>query len=386
VRILFRSLPAYGHLYPMMPLALAARARGHEVVFSSAGDFVDRLRALGLAVHAAGVTIEQARFERFGPSPPPTVVDGETDWDVIGDLFDQCAVRTIDDLLEQMPAIAPDLVVYEQLDIGAAVVAEAASVPAVCHAVLRGLTPTVHQRLYGSRPHALLDELGLPPTLDIGRTGAVLDSYPPSLQRRSSLANRQRLAVRPVPWSEPSLPLPLLVAQRRSRPLVYVTFGTVRGYPSPLRTVIDGLAALDVDVVVATGTLDIGELGQVPARVHLEPFVDQAALLRRVDLIVHHGGSGTTTGAWAHAVPQLVIPQGADQFINGGVVDASRTGIDLREPTAELVAESAQTMLEDPAYVRAARRVGDEIAAMPHPSEVVDRVLGYADAVPATGA
>ena len=64
-------------------------------------------------------------------------------------------------------------------------------------------------------------------------------------------------------------------------------------------------------------------LGDVPPSVHLERFVDQAAVLRSVDLVVHHGGSGTMLGAAAHGRPQLVLPLGADQFYNGEQISST---------------------------------------------------------------
>lgn len=73
---MFRSLPSYGHLYPMMRLAEAARDAGHDAVFATAGDFVARLQSLGFSVVPAGVTMAQAIADRFGPSVPPTTVDG----------------------------------------------------------------------------------------------------------------------------------------------------------------------------------------------------------------------------------------------------------------------------------------------------------------------
>ncbi len=63
MKFLFRSLPAYGHIYPMMPLAYAVREAGHDVVFSTAGDFVPRLRALGFETYTAGFTVEKARSQ-----------------------------------------------------------------------------------------------------------------------------------------------------------------------------------------------------------------------------------------------------------------------------------------------------------------------------------
>jgi hypothetical protein len=40
---MFASLGAYGHLYPMMPLALAFADAGHEAVIASGPPFLGRL-------------------------------------------------------------------------------------------------------------------------------------------------------------------------------------------------------------------------------------------------------------------------------------------------------------------------------------------------------
>jgi len=43
VKIMFASLGAYGHLYPMMPLALACADAGHEVAIATGKPFLGRL-------------------------------------------------------------------------------------------------------------------------------------------------------------------------------------------------------------------------------------------------------------------------------------------------------------------------------------------------------
>ena len=75
------------------------------------------------------------------------------------------------------------------------------------------------------------------------------------------------------------------------------------------------IAPLDVDILVAVGPEgDPTLLGEVPSNVHVERFVAQSAVLPMVDLIVQHGGIGTVLGALGAGLPQLVLPQGADQF------------------------------------------------------------------------
>ncbi|HEY6688039.1 MAG TPA: hypothetical protein VI094_17720 [Propionibacteriaceae bacterium] len=43
VKIMFASLGAYGHLYPMMPLAIACADAGQEVVIATGEPFLERL-------------------------------------------------------------------------------------------------------------------------------------------------------------------------------------------------------------------------------------------------------------------------------------------------------------------------------------------------------
>ncbi len=82
MKILFCTLPAYGHVYPVMPLALAARDAGHEVTVATTGNFVPRLAALGLATVDVGMTIEQARAEllaSLSAHEMPKTADGRPD-------------------------------------------------------------------------------------------------------------------------------------------------------------------------------------------------------------------------------------------------------------------------------------------------------------------
>jgi MGT family glycosyltransferase len=202
-----------------------------------------------------------------------------------------------------------------------------------------------------------------------------LDIFPPSLQDKDFLATEGRLPLRPVAFAEPGK-LPD-VAHNGDRPLVYLTMGTAFGDSDVLRAAIDGLAALDVNVLVAAGpTVAVEWLGQLPANVTVQSWVAQADLLPHTDLVVHHGGAGTTLGTLAAGVPQLVLPQGADQFINADAVTAGGAGMQLLagEVTAHSVREKAEALLADAAVAETARGVAAEIAAMPSPDEVAVRL------------
>jgi UDP:flavonoid glycosyltransferase YjiC (YdhE family) len=164
------------------------------------------------------------------------------------------------------------------------------------------------------------------------------------------------------------------------RPLVYLTFGAVFSGMPALEQAIKGLAAMDVDVLVAVGpTFDIQSLGEVGDSVRIETSEPQAELLSLVDLVVHHGGTGLTLGALANGVPQLVLPQGADMFSNADMfcnADAVATGgvgaqLPAEDQTAEAIARRVSELLSDDETRAAARAVAAEIAEMPSPEATV---------------
>ncbi|MEU8153706.1 glycosyltransferase [Micromonospora sp. NPDC048986] len=335
MRVLFASLASVGHTYPLIPLAIAVRDAGHEVHFAAGTEVHPPLAAHGL--------------RPFRP----------------GDAFYEVYAE---DLAPELARLRPDLVVHEWGLPGAAVAAHRAGIPGLWHGFGRmfpegiGLElPTRNAEVVG-RPH--------------------LDIWPPSLQDSNFLATERRIELRPVAFSTTAR-LPERVGRRTSRPLIYLTLGTAFGTPELLRTAIAGLAALDAEVVVAAGRVPVEQLGEIPDHVSVHQWVSQAELLPLVDVVVHHGGSGTTLGALAVGVPQLLLPQGADQFANADTLAAAGVAVRLLPGEVDAVAIAGQAHRLLPRYGQveqrdAARLIAEEIAAMPSPAAVAQLLPEYA--------
>lgn len=280
-----------------------------------------------------------------------------------------------------LDCLAPNLVIYEQTDFGAAVAAALAGVPAMCHSLIRAVGAERQQIVADPRLAALWARFGKDSApLDVLSGDAYLDIYPPSLQEPSIFEDPRRIPMRPVPWSEPSGAMPAWV-RTRSRPLAYLTLGTmVFGDGDGLRAAAAGLSSLGIDVLVALGPHDPAVLGSGSPGVHVEQFVHQADVLPYIDLVVHHGGTGTMLGALSKGLPQLILPQGADQFINAGIIVSAGLGLSLEPDSVspESVVEAARALLSDSSYRDAALRICHEIAAMPHPAEVLATLVQLA--------
>ena len=334
MRVLFASLASVGHTYPLIPLAVAARDAGHEVHFAAGENVHAPLAANGLAP--------------FRPADSFYEVYAE-------------------DLEPDLARLRPDLVVHEWGLPGAAVAAHRAGIPGLWHGFGRlfpegiGLELPTRNAEAPGRPH--------------------LDICPPSLQDKDFLDNEDRIELRPVPYSAPAA-LPLAAWRRTSRPLIYLTLGTAFGTPQLLTTAIHGLAKLPAQVVVAAGPVRPEQLGRLPGNVTVRTWVPQADLLRHVDVVVHHGGSGTTLGALTVGVPQLILPQGADHFANADALVGAGAALRLLpdELSEHAIAEQASQLLTHTGHAghrNAARAIAEEIARMPSPEQVARRLPDY---------
>lgn len=161
---------------------------------------------------------------------------------------------------------------------------------------------------------------------------------------------------------------------RDERPLVYLTLGTVNNHLPALAHALDALTGLQARILATLGpNADPATLGTQPPHVTVERWVPQAQVLEHCDVVVSHGGSGTFLGALAAGLPQLFLPQAADQFRNAAAGAGRGAGLrlDPHQTAPEAIAGAVRRLLEVGSFRVAAAEVATEIAAMPSPAEVV---------------
>jgi UDP:flavonoid glycosyltransferase YjiC (YdhE family) len=376
VRVLFCCRPAYGHVYPLLPLAAACRDAGHEVLFGTGEGFVKPLRRRGFRAERVGISIDEADRRALEAQPELNDLPREERWRFGLVVFAGVLPRqTIADLHPLLDEVRPDLLVYDETDIGAPVTAELAGVPAVAHSLGRQLPGLFRQPALEALTEVVRTFEPAAAPRDPFFANAYLDICPPSLRDPSASDPAERIPLRPVAPVDPGDAAPAWVSADRSRPLAYLTLGTyVSGYVDSLRAAAVGLGSLDLDTLVTIGPSgDPAALERLPDSVRVERFVPQGVLFGHLDVVVHHGGSGTMLGALARGLPQLVLPHGADQFMNAQALLDSGAGLRLlpEEISADAVAEAVRAVLDESRFRDAAGRIGAEIAAMPAPADVV---------------
>jgi UDP:flavonoid glycosyltransferase YjiC (YdhE family) len=375
VRVLFASTRGAGHFNPLVPFIEACIRGGHEVLVAGPPPLAETVARAGYRFWPGEVPPDDELGEIWGRVPAASYEEAERL--VVGEIFGRLNVAAMLPCLRAAcEEWRPDLILREPAEFASAVAGADHGIP---HArVAISLAASEEQNLSIAGP--VLDERR-PGAAESIRTSPYLTLFPASLEdpqgSRPPVTHRFRdPAARPA-----SEPLPDWWPGDAG-PLVYVSFGSVIGsMPIAGRifaAVLEAVAELPARVLLTIGNeTDAGALGPAPANVHVERWVPQAQVSGHASAVVCHGGSGTTLGALAAGLPLVVVPLFADQPENARRVAATGAGVAVgpgdeapREPIRSTIDTGAlraaiQAVLADPAYRDAARRLAEEMRALP---------------------
>ena len=384
MRVLVTASPGLGHMLPMVPISWALRAAGHEVLLAMAGrsaEHVPMLAASGLHVvrtaghenfvrlvnAARGSMDVQAIQKKIKEASRSGAFDQLTNLAV--GLFAPQSDMVADAVVAVAEDWRPDLVLHSPMEGAGPLAAAKLGVPAVEQAFgvfsqADRLTQLAEALADTYRRHGVDG----PPE----RRG-LLNVAPPGMG-----TPELGWPMRYVPYNGGGQ-LPDWLVKAPQRPRVVVTLGTVvPGFQGigPLQWLADVAGDLDAEFVVTLGEGEAEQLGSLPANVRPVPYTPLNALLATGTAIVHHGGSGSTMTSLAMGRPQLVVPQGADQFSNAHEVTKRGVGFEVDTDVAAVGADDLHRLLTDVTLAEAAAEVKAEIAAMPSPAALVSRLVG----------
>jgi UDP:flavonoid glycosyltransferase YjiC (YdhE family) len=350
MRILFSACPMSGHVATILPLVLAARAAGHEVVVASGAGVVPHLRRHGVETWAVG------------PAEPASSGGGSAAQRAA--FFAHSAAPRAEDLVPRAARWLPDLVVSETTELAGAAAAAVTGARYVVHGL--GAMPSMGiWDAYAMHLDGLFARWGVGAPAESVRAAAYLEVCPPALRGGGPHIWRHTLDLRPTPVPEGGAPVQIDLLPYRDTILVHP--GTV----TDGLAVLAGLQCVDANVVVRA---DPAPYGRQPAHVLISPLLPDAPVLPRCRLVISPGGPGITLAALAHGLPHLILtPERADE----AVVHAG-AALALAAVTPEAVARAVPRLLTDPSFAASAAWVQVEIASMSPPDAVVRALTGSA--------
>lgn len=365
-----------GDVQPMIAIAKGLTAAGHEALVCSSPENEPLARLHGCEFASLGESVRGNEALRDGGMRA----------------FNRFTARQAGIQARDLPGIAAgcDRILATGLVFGVRPVAETLGIPyrfvAFSPATMLGTTgdgwgmrllarasALAADRMYGSALTRARDGLGLPRVRDvmgqlvgpapIAATDRALTIVPPGAQLRATQTGYPVLEVA----DEPSDRLRRFLDDGPAP--VYAGFGSMpvadRGRLAQI--LVAAARAAGQRLVVCGGWARISTPDAADDLLFTgdEPH---AWLFPRVRAVVHHGGAGTVAVAARAGVPQVVMPQAADQF--GWRSAVVRLGLGPKAPMLRRVSVDALTRalasaIEDGAYAERAAAIARELAGGP---------------------
>lgn len=371
MKILFVPLPGIGHAFPMVPLAWALRTAGHDITFLAGFD--------GVEIRNAGIPVVEAI-----PAGTSMMDDFADVLEEAPDIFESMAHLTNEEILGLKPMVVrpwdryvdgyvkaaveqrPDLIVYDPVFSAGMVAASLLDVPAIGHGyMLIRFTPDF------LREHAA--DAFERHNADLPRRLATVEIGPPSLMEAGSSTWDTQY----IPYNGGSV-LPEWLGERPQRPRVAISLGT----PLPHRSsagrfdrILAAAAEVDAEFALTVNEATASTLS-LPDNVRATGWVPLFNLLQTCSAVIHHGGSGTMFTTAVSGLPQMIIPEGADNDYNARLL--RDFGCGLHVGPKHVSAEHIRTLLDEPALRDGAVRLRAEMTAMRTPAAVVPEIVAFA--------
>ncbi|CCH33133.1 activator-dependent family glycosyltransferase [Actinosynnema sp. NPDC047251] len=412
MRVLFATYPEKTHLLAMVPLAWALRTAGHEVRIASAPGFAAEITQAGLTAVPVGSDRGLDRMLKLDHNWIVTGLDGlpvpydtadwrpqDVTWEYLLEGYRLQVARwhrmsnvpLVADLVEYARAWRPDLVVWEPTTFAGSVAAAAcgaAHVRLLFSVDTLGVTRDHFLRLRAGRPEGDREDpmaewlggyaakYGFEFTEALVTGHHTIDLLPPSLRLEGDLSY---LPLRYVPYGGAAV-VPDWLREPPTRPRVVLTMGlstaSWAGYAMGFQEILDGLADLDIELVVALPATVHDQIERIPDNTRLVSYVPLHALAPTCSVIIHHAGFGTLSTAALNGVPQLIVPWDGDGPAMAKRVAAQGAGTAVHpgQTSAETIRDRLVALLTEPRYRLAAERLRQEVAAMPSPNDLVRRL------------
>ncbi|WP_157979627.1 glycosyltransferase [Kribbella monticola] len=374
-RILFTPAPSASHVLGVVPLARAFAAAGCDVLFASSGGLqvaVDAgFQAVNVAPRAdfralfAAHSQWQREFEARQSAGTATLDEGNR---LAGSLFGQQAAAVAPAMCHLADNWRPDLVVHTSLQGCGALVGSRLGIPVVEQ--MDGFTggPDLATAIKSHLPEVYEKYApeGIPPDLEI------IDVMPRCILPQRPATRQMRF----IPYSG-GMQLPGWVMIAPDRPRVVVTFGTVQphapGFDDIVRQLLTQLAKIDASFLLALGGHEYDPQAEIPLNVSVFGWLPVDRLLTNSRAVIHHGGQASMLAAAAAAVPQLIVPGAADQYLNARAMVELGAGIETN--WVELDAALIESLLMREDLVQKSELISQQILEMPSPAETAAALL-----------
>lgn len=383
-KIVFFSIPAYGHINPTLGLVRELTARGQQVRYYSYEKFRSRIEAAG-----ANFISCDGCDAQLGLSPEDgarIALDPAFSIHVLVE-----TTLALDAMVcREMETERPDCIVADSMAAWGKAAALKLKIPFVSSTTTFAFNRESAKIMKQSLRQALKLLRSLPGiNRDIRRLQRVGYPIKNFLQLISNDRDTETI-VYTSPEFQPCAESfsekyafvgPLVIPpetsfRKKGKKLIYVSMGTVNNdmlefYSNCIRA----FGNTELELLISAGELaDISLLGRLPENVRVERWVEQTAVLKEADVFISHCGMNSASESLFFGAPVLCYPQTAEQRAVATRISQLGAGIVLPSASAKDIRAGVNLLIKDDNYRLNAEKIGESFRRCGGAAAAADKI------------
>lgn len=373
-KIAYVGIPAHGHTNPILPVLKSLVERGHHVLFYNSEEFRPKVKSTG---------VDFRPYDHHFPSTRK--ISKRMTGMIQASLFlTELSYPLTEFMIAEMEHERPDLIIYDTTCMWGYISARKHHIPSICvvtHFVLDGLgrylgLGVLARYILTAIPHiptllrwrrqmskAFGKEYvgGITEYADLNIVFTSKAFHPPN----NFIDNRFKFVGASIDTRDDTFPFEALTHPC----LVYISLGTINHLHLEFyQKTFEAFSSYPAQFILSVGQhTNIDDLADIPANFIVRNFVPQLEILKCVNAFITHGGMNSVHEGLYYGVPEIVIPQHMEQFINGKRVADVGAGVLLGKKysygqvTVQELRYALDSVLNDTSYQANAIQYGQTL-------------------------
>lgn len=400
-RIIFFSIPLYGHVNYGLKIAKRMKEEGYEVIYYSGKSYREFITSRGIMFQEYSEDIEKLFAEenstynnRFMSEVKPEDLDHISEWYkfcshlyTIVDIFMKTDISTME---------PPDLIVYDSAALWGKRIADYFNVPSIA-----SCTPYYYPREYAESDYTKFSELIFQKKLSDNKAyrtiymmnkslnGSIFEPLSPtadykliysvkSFQSGESYVDKQTFFVGPLFDDSDNSDIDYdIISNEKIN--VYIAFGSIYNNPTVFRRIYESCKSLNYNFVLNIGSVnDKAEFVDLPPNWHVVQRINQIELLKNVDLFISHGGVNSVRESMYFAVPLIVLPTEGDTLCTAKDIENCNVGKSVNVSDIEKMNEYINSVVNNKNIKYNCARISDEMhkaGGLNQVSKIINQII-----------
>lgn len=366
-KIVFFSIPAYGHTNPTIEVVRQLTLKGNEVWYYSFDEFKEKIENAG------------ARYIRCDDYLPELKKCDEgrvgKDFSALIEMAADTTLAMDKKVLSELEEFKPDCIVADSMCLWGKLFAQKLGVSYICSTTTFAFNGHTAKMMKQGIREIITMILGMNKVnkkLQLLRESGYYIKDMISLISNDNETNTivytsKEFQPMTNTFSDkysfigPSVPEIKVQHEERQNPKIYISLGTVNNKNINFyKNCIRAFENSDVNVIMSVGKkTNISELGHIPDNFEVRNSVNQIEVLQNTDVFLSHGGMNSANESLYYGVPMVLYPSQSEQAMVAGRIAELGAGVLLKSSSPKSINDMVLNVICNDKYRNNALRLSD---------------------------